>query len=47
MLYVCRVCELESAVESSREKLTQLQMQKDKAVADLIALRKTNKSIEK
>ncbi|XP_064405850.1 myosin-10-like isoform X2 [Halichondria panicea] len=42
-----RVTELESEVESGRERLSQLQVQNKKAVTDLIAIRKTNKSMEK
>ena len=42
-----RVQELESEVESQAEKISQLQVEKEKAVADLIAIRKINRTIEK
>lgn len=39
--------QLQSEVESQAEKISQLLVEKEKAVADLIAIRKINRTIEK
>ena len=47
MYFHYRVQQLESEVESQAEKISQLLVEKEKAVADLIAIRKINRNIEK
>lgn len=43
----CRVQQLQSEVDTQAEKISQLLVEKEKAVADLIAIRKINRTIEK
>ena len=47
MLFGCRAQQLESEVATQAEKISQLLVEKEKAVADLIAIRKLNRTIEK
>ncbi len=42
-----RISELEEEVSSEQERVGQLQVEKEKVLADLIAIRKINSSIEK
>ena len=42
-----RVQQLQLEVESQTEKISQLLVEKEKAVTDLIAIRKINRNIEK
>lgn len=46
-LYVCRIQQLEGEVSTHQQRVAQLQVEKEKALADLIAIRKLNRSMEK
>ena len=47
MMYVFRLGELESELSGARERVIQLQVEKEKALADLNNIRKINRTIEK
>ncbi len=44
---LCRISELEELVSAQQEKMGQLQVEKEKVLTDLIAIRKINSSMEK
>lgn len=44
---MCRISDLEETVSTLQDRMGQLQVEKDKALTDLIAIRKINSSMEK
>ena len=47
IIHVCSTQHLQSEVESYQERVSQLLVEKEKALSDLIAIRKINRNMEK